>query len=328
MAIIKTKEELVEKLNEYGISSEWYSFEYDNKKPVCLNGKLVHHRLSSYSKECQKSEEYDYMFHALVRYKKLMDFEQSKKLIHIYKIKVVCDEGQFHYKNKAGKYVVQEISSYREDYKLKNKGYVYDHYDQYMGWHYYNKKTDDSIFQTLELKFKKRTTPEEKKIYGFEDGLNTGYIAYPIPEILREKIIKYLDEYYHDNVDLEINDVQLIEEITTYFTEERILKDEECRLAAYNEILRNDLYNELLRQKLLRTKEEEHLLNAYRNSLHTMDKVFFCRGIASETRPYLVEERCLKEAEELLNHIEDTTLEELEAYKSVIDSKGILRERV
>lgn len=315
MVRIKTKEELIEKLNEYDIPSDWYSFEYDNKKPVSLNGKRVNHRLSTYSKECQKGEEYDYMFNALVRYKKFVEFKQSDKQIHVYKIEVVCGEGQFFYKNQAGKYVVREISSYPDDDKLKKRGYVHDYYDQYMAWHYYNKETDDSIFQNIELTLKKRTTPEEKKMYGFEDEWNTGYLVYPIPEVLRDKIIKYIDEYYHDNTELEINDDKLIGEITTYFTEERILKDEEARLAACDVILRNDLYNELLRQKLLGIKERENLLDVYRRSSNTMDKEFFSRGIAGETRPYIVERECLREAEELWSHIEYVTLEELETYR-------------
>lgn len=297
MAIINTKQELIEKLDKEGISRDWYSFDGNADKIVSFDGEYVYyHGLKS---RIKNDEHYYFMYFELAKYKSNQEFYDSDKIMRAYSVEILTDDGGFLNRVCAhGKYELIKLrqSYYDErDDELLSQGYSFDRYVAYDGTSYYHKRVDSSAFSEMVIEFEKKTTQEEIEKYGLKYSIQSTSLRYPIPQALREKIVAYIDR----TAQLEIKEPELIQEIANYFTEAKLLQDELERLDEYQTCLSKALQEEVLRQQQLGIQEREALLEVYRSIARHFEKTSFGWGRA-EDRSFAIKERCLREAEETL----------------------------
>jgi len=297
MAIINTKQELIEKLDKEGISRDWYSFDGNADKIVSFDGEYVYyHGLKS---RIKNDEHYYFMYFELAKYKSNQEFYDSDKIMCDYSVEILTDDGGFLNRVCAhGKYELIQLrrSDYDErDDELLSQGYSFDRYVAYDGTSYYHKRVDSSAFSEMVIGFEKKTTQEEIEKYGLNYSIQSTRLRYPIPQALREKIVAYIGR----TAQLEIKEPELIQEIANYFTEAKLLQDELERLDEYQTCLSKALQEEVLRQQQLGIQKREALLEVYRSIARHFEKTSFGRRRVGD-RSFAIEERCLREAEETL----------------------------
>ncbi len=297
MAIINTKQELIEKLDKEGISRDWYSFDGDVNKLVSFDGEYVYfHGLKS---RIEDDEHFYFMYYELAKYKSNQEFYDSDKIMRAYSVQILTDDGGFlDCVCTPGEYELIQLrqSNYDErDDELLAQGYSFDRYVAYDGISYYRKRVDSSAFSEIVIEFEKKTTQEEMEKYGLNYSMQSTSLLYPIPQALREKIIANIDR----TAKLEIKDPELIQEIASYFTEAKLLQDELERLDDYQTCLSKALQEEVLRQQQLGIQEREALLQVFRSIAHHFEQTRFGRGRAGD-RPFTLEKKCLRKAEKML----------------------------
>lgn len=297
MAIINTKQELIEKLDKEGISRDWYSFDGNADKIVSFDGEYVY--FHGLKRRIEDDEHYYFMYFELAIYKSNQEFYDSDKIMGAYSVEILTDDGGFLNRVCAhGEYELIQLrrSSYDErDDELLSQGYSFEKYVAYDGISYYRKRVDSSAFSEMVIEFEKKTTQEEIEKYGLNYSIQSTSLRYPIPQALREKIVAYIDR----TAQLEIKEPELIQEIANYFTEAKLLQDELERLDEYQTCLSKALQEEVLRQHQLGIQEREALLEVYRSIARHFEKTSFGRGRAAD-RQFAIRQRCLREAEKVL----------------------------
>lgn len=297
MAIINTKQELIEKLDKEGISRDWYSFDGNADKIVSFDGEYVYyHGLKS---RIKNDEHFYFMYFELAQYKSNQEFYDSDKIMHAYSVEILTDDGGFLDRVCAhGEYELTKLRqmSYDErDDELLSQGYYFEKYVAYDGNSHYRKRVDSSAFSEMVIEFGKKTTQEEMEKYGLKYSIHSTSLRYPIPQGLREKIVAYIDR----TAQQEIKEPELIQEIVNYFTEAKLLQDELERLDEYQTCLSKALQEEVLRQQQLGIQEREALLEVYRSISRHFEKTSFGRRRLGD-RSFTMQNKCLDEAEKTL----------------------------
>ena len=121
--------------------------------------------------------------------------------------------------------------------EMLDDGWVYDHYDRYMGYSvYYKKVSTGSIMRKafIVFTFTKRTDKRDAETFGFEEGSYLcGSYRYPVPHDLRARIMSERDFKF-----------RLSEELRKTLTErlaKNLIEDEFNDLRALQEAKRNAL---------------------------------------------------------------------------------------
>lgn len=267
-------------------------------KHVSFDGEYVYfHGLKS--RIYEDDEHFYFMYYELATYKLYQEFYDSGKIMRPYSVRILTDDGGILKRVCApGKYQLVQLSNcnYDEsDDELLSQGYSFDRYVAYDATSYYRKRVDSSVFSEMIINFDRKTTQEEMERYGLKYSIHSTSLRYPIPQVLREKIVAYIDA----TSQLEIKEPELIWEIVNYFTEARLLQDELDRLDEYQTCLTKALQEEVLRQQQLGINEEESLLEVFRSVARHFEQTRFGRGYA-EDRPSTMEKRCLRKAEKML----------------------------
>ncbi len=322
MAIINTKQELIEKLDKEGISRDWYSFDGNADKIVSFDGEYVYyHGLKS---RIKNDEHFYFMYCELAQYKENQEFYDSDKMMRPYSVEILTDDGGFLDRVCAhGEYELTKLSyadsSDERDDELLSQGYSFDRYVAYDGMSHYRKRVDSSAFSEMVIAFEKKNTQEEIEKYGEKYGLISSIqctrLRYPIPQALREKIVAYIDR----TAQQEIKEPELIQEIANYFTEAKLLQDELERLDEFQTCLSKALQEEVLRQQQLGIQEREALLEVYRSIARHFDKTSFGRGRLRD-RSFSIKQRCLDEAEKVLGVSKES---ETSPHNTSSDNSGI-----
>ncbi len=219
---IRSKDELISACNAAGIPKEWYSFTYSDDVLVCKNNDTIYygnHGQTSNSREPERL--YANMYYELLNYKKIAEWEAQGIPYRLLGIEV-----KLHYRfnkdpDKEYPYVIARTEAGDND--LANKvalGWKNNGYDRYMGW-YYLTKVDDirNLIKNIVIIFDKKTTDEDKVIFGFSSDYMTGAYSYEVPSEMSEEIAKSL---YDNNgtVSKEIKD-----KIFSHFSEAFILDE-------------------------------------------------------------------------------------------------------
>ena len=311
---IKNRSELEEILSKHNIPANWYSFKIDRNKPVCLDNKTVYYGNFGQT-YCNNGTEYDVMLEKLLNYQKEQEFYNSDtQKIFVKEIFLLNRRGSGSIEiDEDGLITSEAVSRTKEDEKLIADGYTYSHFDWYMGWHIYTKSVDSSVFSHILIEFKKKTTPQERSVYGFSDNVMFTGITYDIPDVLRDKLIKYITENYKKSC-AKICDSDLINEIINHFTADKISLDESNNLIKLNQSLREGLYNELIRQKSLNIKDESAFVKALRDS--DLESTLFSPRSTLLSRPDTVITVCYNCAKALFANLENITESELNDYKN------------
>lgn len=311
---IKNRSELEEILSKHNIPANWYSFKIDRNKPVCLDNKTVYYGKFGQT-YCNNGTEYDVMLEQLLNYQKEQEFYNSdtQKIF----VKEIFLLNQRYFESikidEDGLITSEVVSHTKEDEELIADGYTYSHFDWYMGWHIYTKSVDSSVFSHIVIEFNKKTTPQERSVYGFSDNVMFTSITYDIPDVLRDKLIKYITENYKKSR-AKICDSDLINEIINHFTADKISLDESNNLIKLNQSLREGLYNELIRQKSLNIKDESAFVKALRDS--NLERTLFSPYSTLLSRPDTVSTVCYNCAKALFANLENITESELNDYKN------------
>ena len=219
---IRSKDELISACNAAGIPKEWYSFTYSDDALVCKNNDTIYygnHGQTSNSREPERL--YANMYYELLNYKKIAEWEAQGLPYRLLSIEV-----KLHYRfkkdpDKEYPYVIAQTESGGND--LANKfalGWKNNGYDRYMDW-YDMTKVDDirNLIKNIVIIFKKKTTDEDKAIFGFSSDYLIGAYSYEVPSEMSEEIAKSL---YDNNgaVSAEIK-----EKIFSHFSEAFILDE-------------------------------------------------------------------------------------------------------
>lgn len=190
---IKTKEQFISECSKKEISSDWYSFTYDESKPVSFDGTHLYYGKYGVTSEYVLLRMWDAAFEKLSEYKK--DYLRKQLRVKSEMISVRISVKEFI--DKADKYpevLVSTIShSKAPDPALISAGWIYKGYDSYMGYNNYYKITDiRTVLGKIIISYKKIKAECE---YGYTWVIN----EYDIPEDMREEIAEYIHSSVNGN---------------------------------------------------------------------------------------------------------------------------------
>ena len=233
---IKTLEQFLDECKKVGIDMDWFSFTCDRSKPVSMDDDTVYYGKSGETIVAYDFQRWDVAFRELLIYKEESEWEATGAPYRITSVKWKSDANiQLSYGNTM---MIREYRfSEHPEQEMLDDGWVYDHYDRYMGYSvYYKKVSTGSIMRKsfIVFTFTKRTDKRDAETFGFEDGSYLiGSYRYPVPHDLRARIMSERDFKF-----------RLSEELRKTLTErlaKNLIEDEFNDLRALQEAKRNAL---------------------------------------------------------------------------------------
>ena len=233
---IKTLEQFLDECKKAGIDMDWFSFTCDRSKPVSMDDDTVYYGKSGETIVAYDFQRWDVAFRELLIYKEESEWEATGAPYRITSVKWKSDANiQLSYGN------TMKIREYRfsehPEQEMLDDGWVYDHYDRYMGYSvYYKKVSTGSIMRKafIVFTFTKRTDKRDAETFGFTEGSYLcGSYRYPVPQDLRARIMSERDFKF-----------RLSEELRKTLTErlaKNLIEDEFNDLRALQEAKRNAL---------------------------------------------------------------------------------------
>jgi len=189
---IKTKEQFVDECRKAGIDEGWYAFACDRSKPVSLDDDTVYYGKSGKTIVSYPFQRWDIAFHELLTYKEEYEWETTGAP---YRITSVECETNADITAAFGNTMTIRACRFTEkpEQEMLDDGWVYDHYDHYMGYSVYHKTVPNSSIMRnacIVFTFTKRTDKRDAETFGFEEGRYLlGSYRYPVPKDLRTRIV-------------------------------------------------------------------------------------------------------------------------------------------
>ena len=233
---IKTLEQFLDECKKVGIDMDWFSFTCDRSKPVSMDDDTVYYGKSGETIVAYDFQRWDVAFRELLIYKEESEWEATGAPYRITSVKWKSDANiQLSYGNTM---MIREYRfSEHPEQEMLDDGWVYDHYDRYMGYSvYYKKVSTGSIMRKafIVFTFTKRTDKRDAETFGFTEGSYLcGSYRYPVPQDLRARIMSERDFKF-----------RLSEELRKTLTErlaKNLIEDEFNDLRALQEAKRNAL---------------------------------------------------------------------------------------
>ena len=233
---IKTKEQFLDECAKAGIDADWYAFTLDRSKPVSIDEDTVYYGKSGKTIVSYPFHRWDIAFHKLLVYKEEYEWEATGAP---YRITSVKWESNANITANFGN--IMTLREYRfseqPEQEMLDDGWVYDHYDRYLGCSVYHKAVSTgSVMRNafIAFRFTKRTDKRDADTFGFTEG---GYLGgcyhYPVPQDLRARIKSERDFPY-----------RISDELCKTLTErlaQHLIEDEFEDLRAFQEDERNAL---------------------------------------------------------------------------------------
>ena len=189
---IKTKEQFLNECRKAGIDEDWYAFTCDRSKPVSMDDDTVYYGKSGKTIVSHPFQRWDIAFRELLGYKEEFDWEETGAA---YRITSVNLESNDNIAVSFGNTMTIEQCRFSEhpEQEMLDDGWVYDHYDHYMGYSVYHKTvTNSSVLRKafIVFAFTKRTDRRDEETFGFkEGGYLRGTYRYPVPKDLSTRIV-------------------------------------------------------------------------------------------------------------------------------------------
>ena len=233
---IKTLEQFLDECKKVGIDMDWFSFTCDRSKPVSMDDDTVYYGKSGETIVAYDFQRWDVAFRELLIYKEESEWEATGAPYRITSVKWKSDADIFLSYGNTMKIREYRFSEHPEQ-EMLDDGWVYDHYDRYMGYSvYYKKVSTGSIMRKafIVFTFTKRTDKRDAETFGFTEGSYLcGSYRYPVPQDLRARIMSERDFKF-----------RLSEELRKTLTErlaKNLIEDEFNDLRALQEAKRNAL---------------------------------------------------------------------------------------
>lgn len=244
--VLKSKKDFINACNNADIPAEWYSFEYDKKKPVCVDNRSVYYGDCGVVNCSVYMSVWDIAFEKLMNYKQEYEWEHSDEK---FRVVLVQPEYKWNIKyNKDNEYpfvTVYETTPTETPVKeMLEDGWIPDCYIPYDGLYYYSKTADiREIIEAVTIRFKKRTDDRDYKTFNYEKEFLYGSFRYPIPHEIREQVVKELFEFKQQSNGSKnhiIFSEDTVKRIMAVYSN-RILEDEYNALYALKETHLNEL---------------------------------------------------------------------------------------
>ena len=257
---IKTKEQFLDECRKAGISDDWYAFTCDRSKPVSIDEDTVYYGKSGETIVTYPFHRWDIAFNKLLRYKEESEWEATGAL---YRITSVEWKSNANISNIFG--YTMDIREYRfseqPEQEMLDDGWVYDHYDQYMGYSVYRKSVSlGSVMRnsSIVFAFTKRTDKRDADTFGFKEGRYIyGAYHYPVPQDLRERIKSERDF-----------PVRISKELCKILTErlaKNLIEDEFADLCAFLKDLKTEL-QAAINPKISQSEQKNAFIKALRRA--------------------------------------------------------------
>lgn len=191
MCRIRSKEQFLGECKKAGINADWYAFTCDLSKPVSMDDDTVYYGKSGETIVSYPFQRWDIAFCKLLAYKKEYEWEATGAPYRITSVKCELNDD---ITVSFGNTMTIEQCRFCEhpEQEMLDDGWIYDHYDHYMGYSVYHKTvTNSSVMRKafIVFAFTKRTDKRDEETFGFkEGGYLRGTYRYPVPKDLRTRI--------------------------------------------------------------------------------------------------------------------------------------------
>ena len=188
---IKTREQFIDECRKAGINEDWYTFVCDRSKPVSIDEDTVYYGRSGETIVAYPFQLWDTAFQKLLAYKEEYEWEATGAP---YRINSVNWESNANITSTLGNSMTLREYRFCEhpEQEMLDNGWIYDHYDRYLGCSVYHKtETTSSLMRNacIVFRFTKRTDKRDADTFGFTEGSYLcGAYRYPVPQDLRTRI--------------------------------------------------------------------------------------------------------------------------------------------
>ena len=189
---IKSEEQFIGECKKAGINADWYAFTCDRSKPVSMNDDTVYYGKSGETIVSYPFQRWDIAFCKLLAYKEKYEWEATGAPYRITSVNLESnDDITVSFGNTMT--IEQRRFSEHPEQEMLDDGWVYDHYDHYMGYSVYHKTvTNSSVMRKayIVFAFTKRTDKCDEETFGFKEGVYLrGTYRYPVPKDLCTQIV-------------------------------------------------------------------------------------------------------------------------------------------
>lgn len=233
---IKTREQFLDECKKAGIDEGWYAFACDRSKPVSMDDDTVYYGKSGETIVSYPFQRWDIAFRKLLSYKEEYEWEATGAP---YRITSVECETNADIAAAFGDTMTIRACRFTEEpeQEMLDDGWVYDHYDHYMGYSVYHRTVPNSSIMRnacIVFTFTKRTDKRDAETFGFEEGRYLrGSYRYPVPKDIRTRIVAERDFPVRVSVELS--------KILTERLAKHLIEDEFEDLRAFQKEERNAL---------------------------------------------------------------------------------------
>lgn len=193
---IRSQDELISACDAARIPREWYSFTYSDTVLVCKNKNTIYYGKHGETSNSQNPDSlYEGMYHELLRFKEIAEWEAQGLPYELLGIDV-----NLHYRfkkdhDKDYPYVIvqTEVFNKADAENMVAVGWKENGYDRYMDYYHLIKVEDiRNLIKNIVITFNKKTTDEDKAMFGFSDDYMLGVYSYDVPGEMNEMIAKSL----------------------------------------------------------------------------------------------------------------------------------------
>ena len=255
---IRSEKQFISECKKADIHEDWYAFDCDRSKPVSMDDDTVYYRKSGETSVSYPFQRWDIAFRELLRYKEEYEWEATGAP---YRITSVNLESNDNIIVSFGNTMTIEQCRFSEhpEQEMLDDGWVYDHYDQYMGYSVYHKTVPNNSVMSktfIVFTFKKRTDKRDAETFGFaENTYLRGSYRYPVPEDLHTRIVSERD--FPDTISNELREI-LIQRLA-----KNLIEDEYEDLRAFQKGLQSAL-NAACDPKLSEREQKDAFVQALR----------------------------------------------------------------
>ena len=275
---IKTEEQFLDECRKAGIDEDWYAFTCDRSKPVSMDEDTVYYGRSGETIVSHPFQRWDIAFRELTFYKEEHEWEATGAPYRITSVKWESGANiTFTFGN------MMTLRAYRfceePEQEMLDDGWVYDHYDRYLGNSvYYKKVSTGSVMRNacIVFRFTKRSDKRDADTFGFKEGSYLqGSYHYPVPQDLRTRIRSERDFRFRISAELR--------ETLTERLAKNLIEDEYEDLRAFQEAHRKAL-SAAFKPKLSQSEQKNAFAKASNNAEAGHPAVYNYEG----SRSYIV----------------------------------------
>lgn len=169
---IKSEEQFISECKKVGINADWYAFACDRSKPVSMDEDTVYYGKRGKTIISYPFQRWDIAFHKLLRYKEEYEWEATGAPYRITSVECVTND---NITMAFGNVMTISMCRFSEqpEQAMLDDGWIYDHYDHYMGYSVYHKTVPNSSIMRnafIVFTFTKRTDKRDAATFGFEES--------------------------------------------------------------------------------------------------------------------------------------------------------------